>query len=291
MIVLGGPAHNGIGKNLARLINAEFYEVEHKVFPDGESYVRIPIDVMGKDVIVVQSTYYPQDKHIIELLLMTEALDDLKANSVTAVVPYLAYSRQDRRFRHGEALSVKTVLQVIRKSGANALIVVEPHHYDALSHFEGDARAADPMPELAAAFKDVKDAFVLAPDKGALERAQRFAEALGVEFDHLEKLRDRVTGQVSLVTKPTEKIKGKSVIIVDDIISTGDTMALAAKAAYDAGAKEVLAAAVHGLFVSKDSVKKLKDAGIKRIVVTNTIPQSSSEVEVVDVSPAIARKI
>jgi ribose-phosphate pyrophosphokinase len=291
MIVLGGPAHNGIGKNLARLLNAEFYEVEHKVFPDGESYVRIPVDVMGKDVIVVQSTYYPQDKHIIELLLMIEALDDLKANSVTAVVPYLAYSRQDRRFRHGEALSVKTVLQAIRRSGANALIVVEPHHYDALSHFEGDARAADPMPELATAFKDVKDAFVLAPDKGALERAQRFAEALGVEFDHLEKSRDRVTGQVSLVTKPTEKIKGKSVIIVDDIISTGDTMVLAAKAAYDAGAKEVLAAAVHGLFVGKDSVKKLKDAGIKRIVVTNTVPQSSSEVEVVDVSPAIARKI
>jgi ribose-phosphate pyrophosphokinase len=291
MIVIGGSAHNGVGQSLAKILGVKFYEVEHKVFPDGESYVRIPVDVMGEDVVVVQSTYYPQDKHVMELLLMLEALNALMVSNVTAVVPYLAYSRQDRRFRHGEALSIKVVLQAIRHSGANSLVVVEPHHPDALAHFEGDARIADPIPELASALKGINDPVILAPDKGALDRAQRLAKALGADYDYLEKSRDRVTGEVSLVSGPTEKLRGRSVILVDDIISTGGTMMLAAKASYEAGAKEVIATAVHGLFVSDNAIERIKAAGIKRIIVTNTVPQTSPHVEVVDVSPSIARKL
>jgi len=102
-------------------------KVEHKVFHDGESYIRIPAKVEGEDVIVVQSTYPPQDKHLMELFLMVEALKDLKASRVVTVVPYLAYSRQDRRFRDGEAVSIKTVLNLLRYSGADSLVVVEPH--------------------------------------------------------------------------------------------------------------------------------------------------------------------
>ena len=291
MIIVGGPASNGIDEGLAKLTGARQFKVEHKIFPDGESYIRIPENVRGDDVVVVQSTYYPQDKHLIELLLIVETVNDLQANSVTAVVPYLAYARQDRRFREGEALSVKTILRALSNAGADALIVVEPHHMDALSYFEGEVRVADPMPEIAKLFRGEKDLFVLAPDKGAYNRAQRLATELGVEFDYIEKARNRISGEISLVSGPSKDLKDKKVLLVDDIASTGSTLAQAAKVAYERGAKEVSAVVVHGVFASDDAFEKLKSAGIKRVVTTNTIPPKFQGLEVVDVSASIQRKL
>ncbi len=291
MIIVGGPASNGIDEGLAKIMGMRHFKVEHKVFPDGESYIRIPENVRGDDVVVVQSTYYPQDKHIIELLLIIEALNDLQANSITAVVPYLAYARQDRRFREGEALSVKTVLRAISNAGADVLVVVEPHHIDALSHFEGEVRVADPIPEIAKLLRGEEDLFVLAPDKGAYSRAQRLASELGVDFDFIEKARDRISGEISLVSGPSKDLKGKKVVLIDDIASTGGTLAQAAKVAYERGAKEVIAVVIHGVFASDNALEKLKNSGIRRVITTNTIPPRFPELEVVDVSSSIARKL
>ena len=147
------------------------------------------------------------------------------------------------------------------------------------------------MPELAKEVsKKVEKPFVLAPDRGALERAKRLAEQLNAEYSYIEKERDRDTGEVRIKNLPELRLSGKDVIIVDDIISTGGTMIQATRAAYEHGARKVISVAVHSLFLD-NAYEKLINSGVKEIVTTNTIPQDPSKVTVVDVSPAIARKI
>lgn len=288
MIVLGVTATNDVDRELAGILGVRHVSVEHKVFPDGESYIRIPVDVRDEDVIVVQSTYAPQDKHIIELLITIDALRDLGARRITVVVPYLAYARQDKRFREGEGISVRTVLKNIRASGADDLIVVEIHKEDSLKFFNGRAINVSSAYALAEYFKGMENLLVLAPDKGALRRAKIFAEVVGGEYDYLEKYRDRITGEVSVRPKNLD-VKGRNVVIVDDIISTGKTMALAARQALKNNALSVYAACAHALLVG-DALRLLKDSGIKEIIATNTVPVPSG-VKVVSVAPYIADAI
>lgn len=288
MIVLGVTATNGIDQELATILGAKHVTVEHKLFPDGESYIRIPVDVDGEEVIVVQSTYKPQDKHLIELLIAIDALRDLGAQRITTVIPYLAYARQDKRFREGEGISIKTILQTIRASGADDLIVVEIHKEESLKFFGGKAINVPSVYALAEYFKNMSDLLILAPDKGALKRAKIFAELVNGEYDYLEKFRDRVTGEISVKPKSID-VKGKNVVIVDDIISTGKTMALAARKALENGASNVYAVCAHALLIN-NALGLLKDSGIKEIIATNTVPVPK-EVKTVSIAPYIAKAI
>ena len=289
MIVLGLTATNGVDKELAEILGVRHVAVEHKLFPDGESYIRIPISVEHEHIVIVQSTYKPQDKHLLELLLAIEAVKDLGAQTITVVAPYLAYARQDKRFRTGEAISIKTVLRSIRCAGADVLITVEIHKEHVLTYFTGTAVNVSAMDALAEYFKDkVVEPLVLAPDIGALPRAKRFAEIVGGDYDYLEKIRDRVTGEVRVKPKNIS-VKDRIVIIVDDIISTGKTMALAAEQALEHGAREVYAACAHALFVN-DAYERLMKAGIREVVATNTVPVPRGVVST-SIAPYIARTI
>ncbi len=289
MIVLGLTATNGIDRELAELLKAKHIVVEHKIFPDGESYIRIPEGIEHEHVVIVQSTYKPQDKHLIELLLTIEAAKDLGAQAITVIVPYLAYARQDKRFRTGEAISIKTVLRSIRCAGADVLLTVEIHKEHVLTYFTGTAINVSAMDALAEYFKDkVDNPLILAPDIGALPRAKRFAKIIGGDYDYLEKTRDRITGEVKVKPKNIS-VKGRIVIIVDDIISTGKTMALAAKQALEHGAKEVYAACAHALFVD-NAFERLMSAGIKEVIATNTVPVPDGVVSV-SIAPYIAKTI
>ena len=291
MIIVGGTATNGIDDNLSKIVKAPLIKVEHKIFPDGESYIRIPQLITGQEVYVVQSLYPPQDKHIIELLLILETLSDMKNNKITAIIPYLAYARQDRRFKEGEAVSIKTILNAIKRAGADSLIVIEPHKVEELSYFNGEVRIADPIPEIAREVKKkVEKPFVLAPDRGALERAKRLANELECEYSFIEKERDRDTGEVRIKNLPDIKVKDLDVILIDDIISTGGTMIQAAQAAYNLGARKVIAAAFHALFI-ENAYERMINSGIREIITTNTLPQDPNKVTIVDVSPSIARKL
>jgi len=288
MIVLAGPATNGIDEGVARHLSVELVKVNHKVFPDGESYIRIPRKVEGEEVAVIQSTYNPQDKHLVELCLIVEALKDLKAERVIAVVPYLAYSRQDRRFREGEALSSKTILNMIWRSGADALVVVEPHKPEAMNYFRGDVRIVDPSPPIASKLKGmIKEPFVLAPDRGALDRARRLSSLLGSPYNYVEKERNRETGEITIGNVPSD-VKGKDVVLIDDIVSTGSTMMKVASASMRAGARSVAAVGIHFLS-DQESLKKMGEIGISRIIGTNTVPTSG--ITVVDVSSEIAKRL
>ncbi len=290
MIIVGGPASNGVDEKISKILKYDLVKVEHKIFPDGESYIRFPRSLENEEVAIVQSTYYPQDKHLIELFLMIETAKDMGASKVSAIVPYLAYLRQDRRFKDGESLSIKTVLGILNDVGCDSLIVVEPHKVDALKYFGGEVKIIDPIPALAREIrKEVENPFVLAPDRGALNRAERLAKELSAPFTHIEKERDRTTGEVRIKELPTDNFNDKDVILIDDIISTGGTLELASMTSYKLGAKKVIAAAAHTLLVN-NALDRLKKAGVKDIIGTNSV-KVEADIKIADISDLIAVKL
>lgn len=289
MLILGGTATNGIDIRVAEFTKAKHAKVENKVFPDGESYIRIPVPVGGEEVVIVQSTYPPQNKHLMELFLMAETCKDLGAQKVTAVVPYLAYSRQNRRFLEGESVSVKTVLNLIKASGVDVLIVVEPHTLEEMQYFKGDWRVVDAMPSIAKEImKLVREPIIVAPDRGAVNRAKRLASFFGGNYSFFEKERDRTTGNVRIKEIHEMEVRGKDVVLIDDIISTGNTMALTGKALKEMGARSVIAVAIHG-FLNGESLNRLKSSGIDRVFISNTIPSNLGNT--IDVSEQIVQKL
>lgn len=290
-IVVGGPAANGLDSEIAKALKVKLVRTEHKIFPDGESYVRLPETVKG-DVVVVQSLYPPQDKHLLELLIILDLVKDLGAGRVTAVVPYLAYARQDKRFKAGEAISVKTVLKCIEEAGADRLVTVDIHKEESLGFFKRPSYNTTVIPELTRYLeeklgrvaRDPSKCMILSPDKGGVNRVKMMAEMLGVEYDYVKKERDRETGEVRVVPKKLD-VEGKIVVIVDDIISTGGTIALAARSVKELGAVDVYAMCSHALLIG-EAFDKIVKSGVRDVVAANTVPSSVSKISA---SPAIIR--
>lgn len=289
MLIIEGPCGNGIGRGLSSALRAGFAECRHAVFPDGESEVGLGAPVKDEDVFIVQSTYPMQDKRLMELLILADDARGQGARSVGAVVPYLAYARQDMRFEEkGNAVSVNTVLGLLGAVGITTLVTVSPHKRQPLSRFKGRAIVPDVTAAVARGISGaVRDPVVLAPDAGALGLAGDLARVLGCSYSNIDKKRDRLTGKVSIVRAPDQDLEGKDVVIADDMISTGGTMAQAARFAREAGARKMIAVATH-LLVTDAACGRLRDAGVSEIYGTNTVPCGSKEARIIDVSAAIA---
>ena len=288
MLVVPGPASSELGERVASALNVGTVGVHHKVFPDGESYIRLEGSVDGETVAIVQTLAPPQDTNLLQLLLLADAAKDLGARRVVAVVPYLAYARQDKRFLSGEAVSINTVIRLLEAVGVDRLITVNIHEEDILRRFSVRAESLSAMRLLAEHFleRGLKGAFSLAPDEGALDLAKEAAEVLGGGYGWLRKERDRVTGEIS-VEEREFNVSGKDVVIFDDIISTGGTMAAAARMLKAQGARRVYAACAHPLLVG-DAHRRLLEAGCAGVVGTDCIP---SPVSVVSVAPIIAEAL
>jgi ribose-phosphate pyrophosphokinase len=200
------------------------------------------------------------------------------AKKVTAVVPYLAYARQDKTFLAGEGISVETVARMLKAAGIDELVTVNIHSEPALGHFPFPAKTLSAIPLLAEYFvqKGYRGAFALSPDKGAMYIARQAQRVLGGDAGHLDKQRDRYTGQTAQTTEGLS-VKGKTVIVFDDIISTGGTIVGAAKILRKQGVKHVFCACVHGLLIG-DAEKHILDAGVEEIVGTDSVPGSVSKV-------------
>jgi ribose-phosphate pyrophosphokinase len=278
MKIILGPASASLGEKIAELTGFEKVPVVSKVFPDGETYVRLESPVQDEHVAIVQTTSSPQDSHLMQLAFIAAAAKRDGAKKVTAVVPYLAYARQDRIFLQGENISIETVANMLSAAGINQLITVNVHAESALTKFPFPAKTLSAIPLLAEHFvqKGYRKAFALAPDKGAMYIAEQAQQVLGGEAGHLEKQRDRYTGQVTMAQQ-FFNVKGETVIIFDDIISTGGTIVAAAKILKELGAKRVFAACVHPLLIG-DAEKRILDAGVAEIVGTDSVPSQASKV-------------
>jgi ribose-phosphate pyrophosphokinase len=282
MMVVGGSASRKLSWEIARELNCRLSQPEIKSFPDGELYVRIPEDLSGEEVIVVQSTPPPQNENLMELLLLLEAALEQKPRTLRAVVPYLAYARQDKIFKRGEALSFKLVSQCIEKAGAEEVVVVDIHERESLSHFSVPVKNVTAAPLLGRYFKglNLKDPLFLGPDEKAVQQASRAAKELGASFDSLQK--ERLSPEVVVTSGKDLRMRDRDAVIIDDIISTGGTIAEAAKILKKSGARRIFAACTHPV-LSGNALEKMKAAGVEAVVGTNTIENSHSLVSVAPV--------
>jgi ribose-phosphate pyrophosphokinase len=239
-------------------------------------------------VAIVQTTSPPQDTKLIQLAFIADAAKRNGASKVTAIVPYLAYARQDKIFLQGENISIETIAHMLSVAGVDALITVNVHSANALTKFPFPSRSLSAVPLLAEHFtrRGFKKAFVLAPDKGAMGIVEEAKKVLGGECGYLEKQRDRYTGQVS-VSKKAFDVRDKTVIIFDDIISTGGTIVGAARMLKELGAARVFAACVHPLLIG-DAKKRILDAGVEEIVGTDSV---ASRVSKVSLAPLISKEL
>lgn len=282
--VLVGPASEELGKKICDKIGAEPLESEFKIFPDGETKVTIRTKISEGNVIVVQSTYPPADRHLMQLLFASHYLSQEGAK-VTAVIPYLAYSRQDKEFLPGEVISIGVVAHLLRSVGVRRVVTVDIHSAESMAHFSFPIYSVSAIPYLASYVKEKVlkgKPVVVAPDFGASKRNEVFSKLVDGVMLQLAKRRDRLTGKVKISSSKID-LKEREVVIVDDIISTGGTVSEAASILYNNGAKNVIACCTHPLMVD-NAEEKLRSAGITTVVGTNTV---SNKYSVVDVSDAI----
>lgn len=288
MKIVLGPSSRQLGERIASVLKAEKVPVAFKNFPDGESYVRLEGDVQGEEAVIVQTTSPPQDSRLIQLALIADAAKRNHARSVKAIVPYMAYARQDKIFLSGEALSVETIANMLKVAGVDSLLTVNVHQEKVLGRFPFPAKTLSAIPLLAEYFKQrgLEGAFALAPDEGAAHIAEQADQVLRGGYGFLEKKRDRYTGQVSMEKRSFE-VRGKAVIIFDDIISTGGTIVAAAKILKELEAKRIYASCVHPLLVS-DAESRILDAGVEEVVGTDSVPCPVSKVSL---APLISKEL
>jgi ribose-phosphate pyrophosphokinase len=261
-----------------------------KIFPDGEQYLKLP-DLETQDVVVIQSLYPDQDRKIIELYLALEAVNGSGAKTKFVILPYTAYSRQDKRFLKGEPISVRALYLNLKLLGVDTIVTVDVHSIQSLSSLGFKVFNIMPHTYMLNTINEKID-LVLAPDKGALPRAKEVAKNLDIPYDYIDKFRDRVTGEIKIDQKELN-VNGMSIAIVDDIISTGGTIAKAAQALYQSGAKSVIAVVTHSLISSK-SIEVLSSANIDKLVTANTINLSidlPKWIYVIDISKHICDEI
>ena len=253
MHVVSGSTSQRLGTALAGELNMEFCGVISKHFPDGERYVRILQPIKGKDVVVVQNTY-PSVK-VVELLLVLDAAREAGAESLTCVIPYLGYARQDKIFNPGEPISARAVAKAVG-GACDKVITVDLHEPSIVDHFGIDTVEVTAVPEAVRYAAGLGPTIVVAPDEGARELARNAADVLGCEYAVLQK--ERIDGRTVKLHLGEMEVKGSRVLILDDIISTGGTIGTATVGLKEQGAETVFAVAIHGLFI-EDALNRLRD--------------------------------
>lgn len=293
MKIIPGPASKQLGERIAELLNAKVVPVFFKTFPDGESYIRFDVkSLRDEDVVIVQTTSPPQDQRLIQLLLMADNALDMKARNITAVVPYFAYSRQDKRFLLGEAFSIKTIVKLFEDCGVGSIITANSHNPEVLKAFKIPIEDLSAVPLLAEYFKVkglVKNPVSLSLGKKALSIAAEADSVLKGGSDYIATKRDLITGNITLEEKALP-IKNRDVVIFDDIISSGGTMAKAVKLVKEQGARKVYAACVHPLLMG-EAHRKILENGVQEIIGTDSVPSPVSKVSIAPlICNALAKK-
>ena len=278
-MVIGGNSSQDLGRKIAKKLKAAYVNTSTRTFPDGESKITIKNIPKKKIIVVVQSTFPPVDSNLLHLLSIVSQARKY-SSKIYAVIPYLGYARQDREFLNGEIITVSVVGKMLKSVGTKKVIVVDIHSKLALKQLGISSENVSAVSKLANYIKKLKlkDPLVVSPDQGGKERANEFASVLKTDFIALKKHRDRTTGKINIITSKVS-VKDRDLILVDDMISTGGSIIKAAQFLKKQKCRRLYVACTHGLFVN-EAEKKIKQAGVTQIISTNTIPSSSSKVDV-----------
>ena len=266
-------------------------------YPDGETRIRLEEHVRGSDVFVIQSLSTPVDHHIMELLLIVDALRRASVRRVTAVIPYYGYAKQEKKSQSREPISAKLLANILTTAGVDRLLTVDLHSAAIEGFFDIPVDHLRTSATLAAHFErlDLCDVVVVSPDAGGVGRANEFRERLGASLAIIYRERSASRRGASVETlEMVGEVAGKCAIIVDDMISTGHTLLSATDELLKRGATDVYACATHGIFAG-EALDAIARSPLKRVVVTNTIPLPAraelSKVEVLSVAPLVAESI
>ncbi len=294
MQIFSGTANQGLTEEIAQHIGVPLGMAEVKRFSDGEINIFIGESVRGADVFIVQPICCPANENLMELLIMMDALKRASAKSINTVLPYYGYARQDRKTRARDPITAKLVADLITAAGADRVIAMDLHAGQIQGFFNIPVDHLKSLPILAKYFeqKELKDAVVISPDMGGVTRARELAERLELPIAIIDKRRPEPN--VAQIMNIIGEVKGKTVIMIDDIIDTAGTIAKGATALLERGAREVYACCTHPV-LSGPALDRLAASPIKEIVVTNTIPvladKKLDKVRVLSVAPLIGDAI
>ena len=270
-LIFAGNSNPDLASKIASNLNLPLGKAEIIRFADSECRVRIEEDVEGKTVFIIQSLSNPVDEHLMEFLLMGDAVKRGEPKKMVAVLPYHGYARQDRIHRPGECLSALVVAKMIESVGFDKLVTLELHNESILGFFKIPVVHISGLEIFRVRVKELEgEVVVITPDAGALKRSQKFAESLDLPLALIEKKRDLERAHKILSMRVVGEVKGKTAIIVDDVIVTGGTLMNAAFLLKEKGAKKVIAAATHADFVG-GADKILQDSPLDAVWVTDTI--------------------
>lgn len=273
IIIFSGNANRPLAQEICTHLKASVGNAEIKRFSDGEIWVEVEENVRGKDVFVVQSTSHPANEHLMELLIMVDALKRASAERITAVLPYYGYARQDRKVAPRTPISSKLVADLITAAGAHRVVSVDLHAGQIQGFFNIPFDHLYAMPILLDYIRGnlLNDVVIVTPDAGGTERARAYAKRLDTTLAMIDKRRS--APNESEVMNVIGEVNGKTAIIVDDMVDTAGTLTQAAAALKERGANKIYACITHGVLSGK-AVERIKGSVLEELVITNTICQS-----------------
>ncbi|MHA1687253.1 MAG: ribose-phosphate diphosphokinase [Candidatus Heimdallarchaeaceae archaeon] len=286
---MSGPTSLELTKSIALLTKLPMLLLNFKHFYDGETYLQIEGDVSDEEVIIVQNTAPPQEKNLIELMLLSQSLKEHGASQIHAIIPYLCYARADRERISGEVVSHKYTLQLLKSAGIDSLITINVHNPAAYHSFvpsleKLNLNAFTFLAEQLKLSSPEKEWLIVAPDKGASEDAKTVANILSTEAFWLEKYRDPHTHEVKF-KPPSFNTNDKDVLIIDDIITSGGTALKAAEIILSQSPRTVSFLFVHFL-AQKQTIDAMYSLGVERVMSSNTIINNS--IHQIDIAPLIS---
>ncbi|NGX60656.1 MAG: Ribose-phosphate pyrophosphokinase [Chlamydiae bacterium] len=292
--IFSGTSHPHFAQEIADYFGVSLGKVLFEPFPDKEIYVQIQENVRGRDVFIIQSIVHNPNYYLMELLIMIDALKRASAKSIVAVLPYFAYARQDRKDKPRVPITAKLVADLLATAGTTRVLTMDLHAGQIQGFFDIPVDNLHSRPILADGMQDMglKDLVVVAPDLGAIKIARAYANHLGEEFAVIDKR--RISAHEVAISAIIGDVKGRDVLLVDDMCSTGGTLIEAADACKKAGACKVFAAFTHAILVDP-AVKKFQHSPIEKVFTTNTVPLLEENrvplIESVSVAPLFAEAI
>jgi ribose-phosphate pyrophosphokinase len=271
--IFTGSANPALAEEMCGNLGIPLGKASLRQFSDGEIYLQIDENVRGTDVFVVQPTCPPVDRHLMQLLLMIDALKRSSAERITAVLPYYGYARQDRKDKPRVPISAKLIASLIERAGADRILTLDLHAAQIQGFFDVPVDHLFAAPVMIEYFKphETPHLTVVSPDAGGVERARAFAKRLRVPLAIIDKRREDVN--VAEVMHIIGRVRGRNCLIVDDLIDTGGTLVKATEALLDKGAISVSACATHAV-LSGQAVERIESSKLKEVVLTNSIPLS-----------------